>query len=361
MSEGARLSRERIKKPPVPADNGDGSVQVGVIATVSESKVAQSVQAELTNPAGNGGRHSQMRSTILSLLEIGLSARAIFVQFREMYDDDVLDSEIEAIIQWGLARIRKSPETSQSRPRSVLTASEAIAKATAWLDGFEIHEADLWHASLIRPGDDDPPSHDSILLLEHLYRAHELVTINIRYLVDPKNKVTIVGPGETKTAGEWVNRVRAHGTPESRAGAWIRLNPMRAVQGSGSGGAHCDADVAAWRYLLVESDLLPPELALNVYGKLALPIAAVIDTAGRGPHAWVTLNARSPEEYARKANNILSQLATMGFDPANSNPSRYGRLAGASRIIGAREGVSNQQLLYLAPGLRPGGIFHERL
>ena len=44
--------------------NGDGSVQVGVIATVSESKVAQSVQA--TNPAGNGGRHSQMRRPLVS-------------------------------------------------------------------------------------------------------------------------------------------------------------------------------------------------------------------------------------------------------------------------------------------------------
>ena len=92
----------------------------------------------------------------------------------------------------------------QEKPRDIAESSplgtyslEAIAKATAWLDGFEIHEADLWHASLIRPGH-HPPSHDSILLLEHLYRAHELVTINIRYLVDPKNKVTIVGPGETK-------------------------------------------------------------------------------------------------------------------------------------------------------------------
>jgi hypothetical protein len=107
---------------------------------------------------------------------------------------------------------------------------------------------------------------------------------------------------------------------------------MRAVRGSGANGAHCDGDVANWRDLLIESDLLPANLALSVYGKLSLPIAAIIDSAGRGPHAWVTVNAQSAEEYAQKANHILSRLTTIGFDSGNSNPSRYGRLAGVQRI-----------------------------
>jgi hypothetical protein len=66
---------------------------------MSESKIAQSVAAELSNPAGSGGRHSQMKTVILSLLEIGLSPRAIFAQFRGMYDLEVEDSEIESIIE----------------------------------------------------------------------------------------------------------------------------------------------------------------------------------------------------------------------------------------------------------------------
>jgi hypothetical protein len=275
-----------------------------------------------------------------------------------MYDDDVLDSEIQAIIQWGLARIKQDSPMPQSRSRAAtLTAPEAIANATAWLDGFEIDEAALWDASQIRSEEGGDPSHDSILLLDYLYRADELVTINIRYLVDQKNKAMIVGPGETKPAAIWVEHIKTHGTPEGRAGAWVRLNPMRAVQGSGSHGAHCDADVAVCRYLLVESDLLTPELALSVYGKLALPVAAIIDTAGRGPHAWISVEAKGAEEYASKANHILSRLATIGFDLANSNPSRYGRMAGAHRIIGARDGASAQNLLYLAPDPKAGGIF----
>ena len=332
---------------------------------MSESVVAQSVAAELTNPATSGARHNQMKSVVLSLLEIGLSSAAIFVQFRGMYDNDVEDSEIEEIIEWGVNRKDKSSgrQTEQkSRTPSVLTAEEAIAKAAAWLDGFEINESDLWDASQIRPGDGDDPSKDALLLLSHLYREHELVTINARYQVAPKKdgeeKVTIIGPGETRTAGEWIEHIRAHGTPESRAGAWVRLNPMRTTQGSGRGGAHCDADVAAWRYLLAESDLLTPELTLSAYGKLPLAIAAIIDSARRGPHAWITVNAQSAEEYARQANYILSSLATIGFDPSNSNPSRYGRLPGARRIIGTREGHDGfQRLLYLAPHRKPKGIF----
>jgi hypothetical protein len=327
-----------------------------------ESKIGAFVAAELANPASSGARHSQMRSLVLSLLEIGLSGSAIFTQFRGMYDKDVPNAEIEEIIKWGLARRGHSPRQTQRQRPSALTAEQAFEKATDWLDGFSVDEADLWHASEIRPGDGDDVSRDSILMLEHLSRAHELVCINTRYHVAPKKdgveKVTIIGPGETKTAAEWVQHIKTHGVPETRAGAWIRLNPLRAVYGSGAGGAHCDADVAAWRYLLVESDLLSAELTLSVYGKLALPIAAIIDSAGRGPHAWITLNAQSSEEYAANANHILERLATIGFDPGNSNPSRYGRLAGARRIIGARaNGDGFQRLLYLAPHLKPKGIF----
>jgi hypothetical protein len=298
---------------------------------MAESKVARFLAAQLANPAGNGARHDQMRSLILSLLEIALTPEAIFVQFREMYDEDVPDSEIQDIIKWGLARVGKNRTIKKDRPVASLTKEEASKKALSWLDGFRADERDLWDASLVRPGDYDEPAQDSILVLEQLYRAHELVCINTRYLVAPKKdgeKVTIVGPGKTRTAAQWVEHIKVHGTPENRAGAWIRLNPVRTVQGSGAGGAHCDADVAAWRYLLVESDLLPPELALSAYGKMALPVAAIIDSAGRGPHAWVTLNAQSAEEYSQKAAHILKRLVTIGFDPANANPSRYGPAGG---------------------------------
>src|SRR5262245_51054473 len=122
---------------------------------MAESKFGQFVAAELANPAGNGARHAQMRSLVLSLLEIALSPQAIFVQFRQMYDEDVPDSEIEDIIKWGVARVGRGAAAKQDRPPRWLTQQEAIKRAREWLGGFQIDEVDLWEASQIRPQDGD--------------------------------------------------------------------------------------------------------------------------------------------------------------------------------------------------------------
>jgi hypothetical protein len=337
----------------------------------------ETVLEALANPASEGHRHTQMKRMVLPLIRFGLKDAAIFAQFREMYESDVPDSEIKNIINWGRKRVGENSTTAQPRSKpGELTLNEAQEKALAWLNGFKIDEASLWEASQIRPSNDGHSSEDAILLFEYLYRPEELVCINTRFHVSKSKegteKATIAGPGETKPADEWIEHIKAHGTPQSRAGAWIRLNPLRNRHGSGRDYAHCDADVGSWRYLLLESDLLEPELALNVYARLALPIAIIVDSAGKGPHAWVTLNAQSVEEYTQKAKSIFNRLVTIGFDPGNSNPSRYGRLAGAKRIIGTREPTpvkpppgwpeclradGFQRLLYLAPDPKPRGIF----
>jgi hypothetical protein len=346
--------------------SADETKDLETIASSEKSPIARSVAAALKNPAGSGGRHRQMKSVVLSLFEIGLSDDAIFAQFRAMYGADVKNSEIESVIGWAKKRIdnNQNPDNKNpARPRKLeLSPDEANARALRWLDKFECDEASLWDASQIRPADDADVARDSLLVFDHLYRADELVCINTRYLAEPKKdgveKTTIIGAGETRTAAQWREHAKAHGTPQNRAGAWVRLNPVTRVYGSGAGGAHTDADVSSFRYLLVESDLLNREIALSVYGKLALPIAAIIDTAGRGPHAWITVNCSNAQQYAQRAKFIFDRLITIGFDPGNSNPSRYGRLAGAQRIIGARPGSDGfQRLLYLAPHLKPKGIF----
>ena len=202
---------------------------------------------------------------------------------------------------------------------------------------------------------------DSLLLLQWLYRPGELVNINTRYLVQSQGtKATPIGAGLAKPAAEWLAHIRTHGTPQDRAGAWIRMNPVRKVEGNGQNWAHTDQDISVFRYVLLESDLLAYEVALSVFGKLRQPIAAIIDNAGRGPHAWALVNATDAQEYARDVRQIFSKLAPLSFSGSTGNPSRLSRLPGARRIIGARsahDGV--MRLLYLAPldRLKTGGIF----
>ena len=42
-----------------------------------------------------------------------------------------------------------------------------------------------------------------------------------------------------------------------KAGTWVRPNPVAAKTGSGKGGAVMDKDIAAPRFVLLESDTLP--------------------------------------------------------------------------------------------------------
>jgi hypothetical protein len=259
--------------------------------------------------------------------------------------------------------VRAKKQASKPEPPKIVTPGEAIQCTERFLKGYRTCEADLYHASGIYPGENWRA--DSILLLEHLYSPDEFVCICTEYgearKKDGSIKAVPKGAGQTRTAAEWVKRIRDKGTPESLAGAWIRLNPVTAL-GRGTGGAHTDADVTAWRYMLVESDALPVDLQIALYAKLALPVAMLCTSGGASVHAWIRLDSRSEQDFRAEVDFILSRLAPFGVDRKNKNPSRYGRLPGALRSIGAqlalREDDSGQQrLLYFKPQPPEGGLF----
>jgi hypothetical protein len=138
---------------------------------------------------------------------------------------------------------------------------------------------------------------------------------------------------------------------------WIRPNPVK-EHGSGSGGTPCDADVTCYRFTILESDHLPCALTLSLFARLPLPIAAIIDSGGRGPHAWVKIDCCSAKEYVSIVGRIYFQLLRFGIDPGNKNPSRLSRLPGAQRTIGKR-GDGAQRLLYLDPNPREAPILER--
>jgi len=155
--------------------------------------------------------------------------------------------------------------------------------------------------------------------------------------------------GIIKSAREWIDEIRRRGAPENKAGCWFRPNPVN-QRGSGKGGAHCDNDVQAYRFLLLESDDLPPDLQLSFFLKLELPVVALVSSGGRSIHAIIKLDAPSADEFKHLADHILRRLARFGIDQKNRNPSRYSRLPGAQRVIGAHallgEDAGQQRLLY---------------
>jgi hypothetical protein len=204
------------------------------VASLTNSPTAQSLAAELQNPAAPGERHTQIKRAIMPMLEIGLRDAAIFAQFRAMYDADVSDSEIDAVIAWGRAKLGKC---GHSEPRSAsvknpkYTDEQKIRNATDWLGSFRIDPVDLWEKSQLR--DDNEP--ETIVYLR-LFSAQDLVNINARYLIrklkDGTEKAELCGPGYIQLQ------------PGNGSIVFITKVRPKAEPGFGSGSIRCAQSVA---------------------------------------------------------------------------------------------------------------------
>jgi hypothetical protein len=326
-------------------------------------------QAELASPAPRGQRHEQMKVLVLPLLGNGLTAEAVFAQLRSMYDSDVSDEEIRNIIDWAAS---KNPQPSgynqkihNARPLQMpvkpqpVTAQQSTANVKKWLGDFRPDECDLWHVSPWRPL--EIWKLDSLMLLASLYGNDEYVNIVTDFTIeekDGKQKANPQGAGVTLLREEWMRRIRDKGTPQSKAGAWIRPNPVE-KNGSGKRGGVTDDDVTSYRFCLLESDELPMELQLSLFARLPLPIAALIESGGRSVHAWVMLNCSNEEEYRATVDRIYKRLTFFGLCPSNKNASRLSRLPGAQREIGKCD-EGRQRLLYLNSEPSEAPIFERR-
>jgi hypothetical protein len=327
--------------------------------------IPRRTRAELQSPAPVGQRHEQIKNVVLPLLGAGLTPKAVFAQLRSMYEPDVSDREIESLITWAASRNPRQcaysydtwPLQQVSKPERV-TAEQATANVKKWLGSFRCDECDLWHVSPWPPLEDW--KRDALMLLAALYGKAEYINVVTDFRIegkDGKHKTNPYGAGKTLLRDDWLRWIRDHGTPQSEAGAWIRPNPVK-QRGSGKDGAIMDADVTSYRFALIESDILPAELQLSLWARLPLPIAAIIASGGRGPHAWVKVDCSGAEEYQTKVERIYSLLARFGICPSNKNPSRLSRMPGAQRSIGANAD-GRQRLLYLTDEPTEAPIFER--
>jgi hypothetical protein len=297
--------------------------------------VPRRTRLEMASPASPGGRHDQARRIIFSLVGQGLYSEAVFAQVRGLYDPDFNDAEI-----WNLIRgaQTKNPQPVRHgrhlnsplpRPAPVVKPENAVANAVRFLNGFRCDEADLFDASPWRPLED--PGMDALPLLAGLFHADDLVNICAGY-----------GPGTTMRRNDWMANIRDHGVPVGDGGGYFRPNPVSGKP-TGDGGGYTDADVAAHRFAVIESDVLPLDLQLSVIATLPLPIAAVIYSGNRSFHALIQIAAPNAEAYRSQVHRVLVALRQLGFDQSTGNPSRMSRLPGATR------GSQQQKLVYLAP------------
>jgi hypothetical protein len=302
-------------------------------------RIPYPIQREIQNPAPKGLRHHQMMKVIGGLLACHFNARAAFEIIRNMYDpSDFPDGEIEDALKWALERNNtKSTGQKLTTNRDQIRSPEE--EIQNFLKEFRCSEADLWHASPWQPLEDWKL--DSMLFIAGMYHAGEKINIVTEHHPESGSPR---GYGLTSTRDEWLRCIRDKGTPEGKAGAWIRINP---VDGKGIS----DANVTAYRFALVELDSIPAVLQIPLLAKLPLPINAILSSGGKSIHAWIRINAKDQSSYTRLTSKLYLLLARFGIDPSNKNPSRLSRLVGATRVIGASD-EGKQKLLYLNPDNR---------
>lgn len=237
------------------------------------------------------------------------------------------------------------------RPRQPRPSVDPVTATENYLKGFRAGEVDVWEASPLRPLDNWQL--DGLILIEALYQAGERINFVAKFeretVKDGSMRARPDGIGETWERDALLTHWTANGMPAGEAGAWLRMNP---VDGAGV----ADANVTAFRFMLLESDALPLELQLSLFCRLPLPVAAIFSSGGKSLHCWVQVDAKDAAEYRDTVTRVLAPLARFGIDGKNKNPARLSRLPGVHRQIGAH-GDGCQRLLYLNPQSEQRRIF----
>ena len=74
----------------------------------------------------------------------------------------------------------------------------------------------------------------------------------------------------------------------------------------------------------------------------------ICSSGGRSYHGWIRAQATDADSYLREVDWIYHELAKYKVDTSNGNPSRFSRLPGLKRELGAL-GTGEQKLIYLNP------------
>jgi hypothetical protein len=131
------------------------------------------------------------------------------------------------------------------------------------------------------------------------------------------------------------------------AGPFFLANPVSGKEeiseSTGKPSYRCEKCITAYRYLVLESDVLPKPQWASILAQLPLPIVSIVDSGGKSLHALVRVNAAHKAEYEDARQKLHRHVVPLGADPAAMTAVRLTRLPGFMRKD------KLQRLLYLNP------------
>jgi hypothetical protein len=152
-----------------------------------------------------------------------------------------------------------------------------------------------------------------------------------------------------------VDDLQATLDPEGRGPKFL-INPINGEQNA-DGKWRTGENIVAMRHLILESDKDRADLWLAFLCTLPLPIVAIYDSANRGPHALVRVDATSEDEFKATCEDLRQRLVPYGLDKKSCNKVvQLSRLPGFIRQNTGKE----QKLLYLNPSPERKAIWQEK-
>ena len=278
------------------------------------------LQKQIDSPAPITGRNNEMISLASKMIwanhPLASDSETLFSFFRERYSSDVTDAEIRSTVKSAWRYNSTTREDSQNsfgetRQRKKVVSQKVTKKYNPKkVSRVSLEEIDFFRAAPCRYIN-VPKSQSN--LLKAMFRADEYVAIHAD---------TYSSPPRIKTCKEWMNMEQPF--LKTIMGGWVNLNAVKSPELEGF--QVRKNDICSFRHLLVESDSLSPEEQLNIIGYRIPFVKAVINTANRGYHALVEINATSEKSYQEYQDVYTQILDQMGFDVGAMDYDKKARL-----------------------------------
>jgi len=139
----------------------------------------------------------------------------------------------------------------------------------------------------------------------------------------------------------------------NRVGAWFLMNPVSGektfIDRLGKASRRAEESISAYKFALVESDKIKPNLWLTILKKLPLPIVSITLSGNESAHSIILINATSKEQWSERVRKLASLVVPLGACQGSLTAVRLTRLPFVER----RDTGKTQTPLYLNPTPSP--------
>jgi hypothetical protein len=243
--------------------------------------------------------------------------------------------------------VAKAYGTTRSSVPTLIKADYNAAKASEVAAALpEFNEDDFVERSALDPSKTTP-----VTYLMRLFQAGEFVAVFVR-MEEPE---PMLWEYSLRYYGINENELDLVTRPAPGLGTWFLANPVcgravrvpRLVKDRNPDGVsyRAEENLTAYRYIVLESDKVPPELWMRILAQLPLPISSIVTSGGRSIHALVRVDATSADEWNQIKASLGPALVTLGVDKASLSAVRLTRLPFCYRA----DKSAWQKLLYLNP------------